>query len=72
MENENSYIDEIVEALLRLQALKIERVFDVSAEITLLCTSFDEMNEIRLKRDQEISAINTETEQELIKYKAKS
>ncbi len=70
MENENSDLDDIVQALLRLQALKIERIFDVSAETTLLCTSFGEMNEVRLKRDQEIADINAETDKELQKYKA--
>jgi hypothetical protein len=34
--------------------------------------SFEDMQEILTKRDQEIKRINEETEKELIKYKAKS
>jgi len=72
VENDNSDLDDIVQALLRLQTLKIERVFDVAAETTLLCTSFDAMNEVRIKRDQEIADINAETEKQLRQYKAKT
>ncbi len=72
VDNDNSDLENIIQALLKLQTLKIERVFDVAAETTLLCTSFDAMNEVRLKRDQEIADINAETEKQLKKYNAKN
>lgn len=71
MDNENSDLEDIRQALLRLQALKIELVFDFVAEATLLCTSFDQMNEVMAKCNQEIEDINSETEKQLRKYKTK-
>ena len=72
MDNENSDLEDIRQALLRLQALKIELVFDFVAEATLLCTSFDQMNEVMDKCNQEIADINAETEKQLSKYKTKN
>jgi hypothetical protein len=72
VQNENSDIDDIVQALLRLQALKIERVYDITAEAILLAYSFEAMEEVMQMRDQAIALINVKTEKELIKYKAKS
>ncbi len=71
MENENSDLEDIIQALLKLQALKIELVFDFAAEATLLCTSFDQMNDVMARCNQEIADINKETEKQLKKYKPK-
>jgi hypothetical protein len=72
MENDDSDVYYIIQALLRLQSLKIEREYDIVAEEILMAFSFEDMQEILTKRDQEIKRINEETEKELIKYKAKS
>lgn len=72
LESDESNLDDFIIALHRLQALKIEHEYDVSAESILLCTSYDAMREVMDKRDHEIAMINAETEKELVKYKAKS
>jgi hypothetical protein len=72
MENESSILDDLIQSLLKLQAYKIEREYDIVAEEILMAFSFEDMQEILTKRDQEIKRINEETEKELIKYKAKS
>jgi hypothetical protein len=72
LEYENSDLQDIVGALLRLQALKIEREYDIVADAILMTFSFEGMQEILIKRDQEVERINAETEKELAKYKAKT
>jgi hypothetical protein len=67
--DEDTDLEEIINALLKLQALKIERAYDIVAEEILMTFSFEAMQEVVQKRDQEIAAINAETEKELRKYK---
>ena len=68
VDNDESTQD-LINALMRLQALKIERICDLVADEILMTFSFETMQEIILKRDQEIQQINVETEKELKKYK---
>ncbi len=68
MDNDESTQD-LINALMRLQALKIERICDLVADEILMTFSFETMQEIILKRDQEIQQINVDTEKELKKYK---
>lgn len=71
MEKENSNLEDIIDALLKLQQLKIWREYDLASEAILMTFCFDTMQEIIQKRDQEIERIRVETEKELKKYKAK-
>ena len=68
VDNGSSELEDIINTLLRLQALKIERIFDLVADQILMTFSFENMQEIIERRDQEIALINAETEKELKKY----
>jgi len=70
VDNGSSELEDIINTLLRLQALKIERIFDLVADQILMTFSFENMQEIIERRDQEIALINAETEKELRKYKS--
>jgi hypothetical protein len=72
VDNGDSELEDIINALLRLQALKIERIFDLVSDQILMTFSFENMQEIIEKRDQQIALINSETDKELKKYKAKT
>jgi hypothetical protein len=72
LEYEDSSLEDIINALLRLQALKIERIYDIVADEILMTFSFENMQEIIQKRDKEVALVNAETEKELRKYKAKT
>ena len=67
VDNGDSELEDIINALLRLQALKIERIFDLVSDQILMTFSFENMQEIIERRDQEIALINAETEKELRK-----
>jgi hypothetical protein len=68
VDNDGSNIEEIVHALLKLQALKIEREYDMVSDVILMTFSLEAMQEAMLKCDKEIERIKAETENQLNKY----
>lgn len=67
-----SELGSIINALYALQAMKIEVASDMASDTMLMTSSFDDMCNARLKLKQEIEYIQSETEEQILKYQAKA
>jgi len=63
--------DEILAAITRLQALKIDLEYEIAQQRVLLSESYEDMRAAQLKRDEEIECIQNETKQMVIQHAEK-
>ncbi len=66
-----SELGSIIDALYALQALKIEVASDMASD-NMLISSFEDMGSARLKLEEEIEHIQSETEEQILRYQAKA
>lgn len=66
-----SELGTIINALYSLQAMKIEIASDMASEIILM-SSFEDIPKASSKLEEEIEHIQSETEEQILKYQAKA
>jgi hypothetical protein len=69
--NPLSELGAIINALYALQAMKIEVVSEIASD-TMLMSSFDDISNARLKLEEEIEHIQSETENQILRYQSKA
>jgi len=67
-----SELGSIIAALYAIQALKLEVASDMASNTMLMATTFDDMCNARLKLKEELEHIQSETEEQILKYQAKA
>jgi hypothetical protein len=67
-----SELGSIIAALYALQTSKIEVASDMACDAMLMAPTFDDMCKARLKLKEEIECIQSETEEQILKYQAKA
>ena len=67
-----SELGSIIAALYALKALKIEVASDMACDAMLMAPTFDDMCNARIKLKEELEHIQSETEEQILKYQAKA
>jgi hypothetical protein len=62
----------IIDALYALRELEIEVASDNASNIMLMAASFEDICNARLKAEKEIERIQSETEEQILRYQAKA
>jgi hypothetical protein len=67
-----SELSSIINALYALRTLEIDVASDIASNTILMTSSFDDMCNTRLRLEEEIEYIQSETEEQILRYQAKA